>query len=144
MSPLASLHAPRATWREVGVLSRMASFPSSRLSIASPEPLRDGMRVAAHDFHVARIKRRGRMSQQVGDVILTNVGRPESSVEKGCPLCSANDRRFIVLAMIFYLELGDFRLRKSFTVGCNEEGVRSNLRGPAAKDSLKKSKNLGP
>ena len=42
-----------------------------------PKCLRDSVRVTPRDLGVARLARRGRVAQQIGDVVLVNIRRPE-------------------------------------------------------------------
>ena len=46
-----------------------------------PESLRDAVRVDARDLRVARLARRGRVTQEVGDIVLVYVRRPEPRSE---------------------------------------------------------------
>ena len=64
---------------ELAHLNQELAF--SKLFKASPQSLRDAVRVATRDSGAARLARRGRMAQEISDIVLVYVRQPESGCE---------------------------------------------------------------
>ena len=65
------------SWRAL----RNGAFPLFQAINRIPQSLRDAVRVTPRDLCVARLTRRGRVAQQVSNVVLVNLRRPESCGE---------------------------------------------------------------